>query len=267
MDDVRPDDGRPSAATTYFTPAPPRVLAHRGLQLDAPENTMLAFEQAIALGVTHLETDVHASKDGVAVIVHDADLKRTAKRSVRVEQLTLAELREIDLGKGQTISTLAELLAAFPTARFNIDIKSMAAAEPASHDIIAAGAVARVLITSFNDKRRRAATDRMPGIATSASAPAFVTALIAARLAIAPLARWLMRNVDAVQIPERIAGFRTVTARTVRTFHSAGLEIHVWTVNDAPSMRKLYGRGVDGIFTDRADIALAVLRESFPHSR
>jgi glycerophosphoryl diester phosphodiesterase len=222
---------------------------------------MLAFVKAMALGITHLETDVHATLDGVAVICHDADLKRTAGRDVRIDQLTLAQLRRIDLGDGQTFSTLAELLDAFPECRVNIDIKSMAAAAPASAAIIKANAVKRVLITSFNDKRRRAATDRMPGVATSASAPSFVAAFIAARIGLAGISRFALRHVDAVQIPERIALFRTVTPRTVRIFHSAGVEIHVWTVNSAAAMRRLFAHGVDGIFTDRADIAVSVLAE------
>lgn len=247
--------------SAYFTPAAPRILAHRGLHLGAPENTMLAFVKAMALGVTHLETDVHASRDGVAVLCHDADLKRIAGRDVRVDQLTLAELRRIDLGDGQTFVTLSELLDAFPECRFNIDIKSMAAAAPASAAIIKANAVKRVLITSFNDKRRRAATDRMPGVATSASAPSFVAAFIAARIGLAGISRFALRHVDAVQIPQKIALFSTVTPRTVRIFHSAGVEIHVWTVNSGETMRRLFRNGVDGIFTDRADIAVTILDE------
>jgi glycerophosphoryl diester phosphodiesterase len=222
---------------------------------------MLAFAKAHAIGVTHLETDVHASLDGFAVISHDPDLKRIAGRDVRVDQLTLAELRAIDLGDGQTFSTLPELLAAFPDCRFNIDIKSMAAAAPAAAAITAAGAVERVLITSFNDKRRRAATDLLPGVKTSASAPSFIAGFVAARLGLSRLAHWFLRHVDAVQVPEKIAFLHTCTPRTVRIFHEAGLEIHVWTVNEARSMRRLFSHGVDGIFTDRADIGLKVIQE------
>ena len=69
-----------SAGDGYFSPAPPRVLAHRGLAIDAPENTLLAFAKALAVGVTHVETDVHVSADGVAMISHDPDLRRLAER-------------------------------------------------------------------------------------------------------------------------------------------------------------------------------------------
>jgi glycerophosphoryl diester phosphodiesterase len=258
VEEDRPVSDR-SSSPAYFSPAPPRILAHRGLQVDAPENTMLAFSKAAALGITHLETDVHATRDGVAVISHDADLKRTAHRNERVDQLTLAELRSIDLGNGESFITLSELLEAFPHACFNIDIKSLAAAEPAATAILKAGAVGRVLITSFNDKRRRAATDRMPGVATSASAPSFILAFVLARLNLGRLAARVLSHVDAVQIPEKIAFLHTCTRRTVRIFHAAGLEIHVWTVNDPISMTRLFSHGVDGVFTDRADIAVKVL--------
>ena len=77
------------------------MLAHRGLAIEAPENTLLAFAKALAVGVTHVETDVHASADGVAVISHDPDLKRLVGRGARVEQLTAAELKRLDLGFGQ----------------------------------------------------------------------------------------------------------------------------------------------------------------------
>lgn len=220
---------------------------------------MLAFSKAIALGITHLETDVHATLDGVAVISHDADLKRSASRSVRVDELTLAELRMIDLGEGQSFITLTELLETFPQACFNIDIKSVAAAEPAAAAILKADAVNRVLITSFNDKRRRAAVDRLPGVATSASAPSFILGFVLARLNLGRLAARVLSHVDAVQIPEKIAFLHTCTPRTVRIFHAAGLEIHVWTVNDPVSMTRLFRHGVDGVFTDRADIAVKVL--------
>jgi len=222
---------------------------------------MLAFEKAIALGITHLETDVHATLDGIAVISHDADLKRTANRTNRVDELTLAELRLVDLGEGQSFITLSELLDRFPQACFNIDIKSFTAAKPAAAAILQAGAVHRVLITSFNNKRRRAATDRMPGVATSASAPSFILGFVLARLNLGRLAACLLNHVDAVQIPQRIAFLRTCTPRTVRIFHAAGLEIHVWTVNDPVAMTRLFSLGVDGIFTDRADVAIEVLEQ------
>ena len=235
------------------------MLAHRGLALEAPENTLLAFVAAIGIGVTHIETDVHASSDGIAVISHDPGLDRMAALPGRVDALTLARLREIDLGHGQTFCTLAEALDAFPETRFNIDIKSAGAVAPTVAAILDAKAVDRVLVTSFSESRRRAAVRQLPGVATSASSSRFAAALVAGKLRAAPLLRRALRGIDAVQVPEQYSGVRIVTERMIRLLHSAKVEVHVWTVNDAPAMHRLLDLGVDGIVTDRADIALGVL--------
>lgn len=121
-----------TAPLPYFDPARPRVLAHRGLALEAPENSLLAFAHAIALGVQHIETDVHVSADGVAIIAHDPDLSRVAGRPTRVDELTVAELARVELGEGQHPPTLAEALDAFPETRFNIDLKTAGAVAPAN---------------------------------------------------------------------------------------------------------------------------------------
>lgn len=248
----------------YFSPAPPRLFAHRGLALDAPENTLLAFSKAVALGVRHLETDVHASLDGVAIISHDADLVRLVGREARIADLTAAELSRIDLGHGQTFSTLEAALAAFPEATFNIDIKAVAAAAPAAAAIQAAHAEARVLIGSFSKARRMAAVRLLPGVATSASAGSILLATWAAALGLPLVAKLALRRVDAVQIPEKVLGVRATSARVLRAFHAAGVEVHVWTINDEAAMNRLLDAGVDGIMTDRADIGARVfnLRQS-----
>ena len=235
------------------------MLAHRGLALEAPENTMLAFAAALGVGVTHIETDVHASSDGVAVISHDPDLARVAGIEGRVDALGFARLREIDLGHGQSFCSLAEALDAFPETRFNIDIKSADAVAPTVAAVLDAKAVDRVLVTSFSEARRRAAVRQLPGVATSASSSLFATALVAGKARSAPLLRRILRGIDAVQIPEQYSGVQIVTERMIRLLHSAKVEVHVWTVNDAPAMHRLLDLGVDGIVTDRADIALGVL--------
>jgi len=236
------------------------VFAHRGLALEAPENTLLAFAKAIAVGAVYVETDVHASADGYAVIAHDPDLKRIAGRDVRVDQLTLAELQRIDLGHGQTFATLAEALDAFPETRFNIDIKSSAAAEPAAGAIVAARASGRVLVSSFDERRRLAALGLLPGVVSSSSARLFALALLGGKAGISPLVRRALRGLVAVQVPEKALGLRITTARMIRRLHAAGVEVHVWTVNDPARMAQLLDLGVDGLVTDRADLALEVVR-------
>ena len=243
----------------YFAAPRPRVLAHRGLALAAPENSLLAFAHAGSAGVTHIETDVHVSADGHAVVAHDHDLSRVGGRPQRVDQLTAVELARLDLGHGQHMPTLVEVLDTFPDTCFNIDLKIAHAVTPAVTAIRATHAEDRVLLTSFSERRRRAALAQLPRIATSASGPRFAAALLASVIRSAPLVRSSLRGLHAVQIPAHALGFDTVTSARIRAFHEAGVEVHVWTINDEPEMRRLLALGVDGIVTDRADIALDVV--------
>ena len=236
------------------------MFAHRGLALEAPENTMLAFAKAIAAGATYVETDVHASSDGIAVIAHDPDLKRIAGRDVRVDQLTFAELRRIDLGEGQTFCSLAEALDGFPDTRFNIDVKSRAAVDPTIAAVLAARASQRVLVSSFDEGRRRAVLKGLPGVVSSSSARLFLIALFAGKARLSPVVRRALRGLVAVQVPEKALGLRITSARMIRRLHDAGVEVHIWTVNDPARMNELLDLGVDGIVTDRADLALEVVR-------
>jgi glycerophosphoryl diester phosphodiesterase len=245
----------------YFAPARPRVFAHRGLAVDAPENTLLAFEKAIAIGIAFVETDVNASKDGVAVVSHDPKLERVAGIGGQIKDFTLAELQAIDLGQGQTFSSLQEALTRFPETRFNIDIKSADAAQPAVDAILAASAADRVLIASFSERRRSAAARQLSNVATSAGGIRFLFAFLAGKVGLAGCLRHLLRGVDAVQIPVRVLGLKTTTPRMVGLFHGAGVEVHVWTINDEKAMAALLDRGVDGIVTDRADLAKKVIAQ------
>lgn len=254
-------------AKPYFAPPGPRVFAHRGLAFApdgsaaAPENTPLAFSDAIALGVAYVETDVHASSDGIAVISHDPSLERVAGIAGRVHEFTLADLEAVDLGRGQGFSSLASVLAAFPGTRFNIDIKSADAVQPTVDAILHAGATDRVLVTSFSEARRLAAVRQLSGVATSAGATRFAMALLAGKLGLTPLLRRVLRDIDCVQVPMSHLGLSITTPPMIRRLHAADVEVHVWTINDAQTMHELLDLGVDGIVTDRADVAMAVLAE------
>lgn len=245
----------------YFAPPRPRVIAHRGLSLEVPENTLASFQAALSVGVSHIETDVHASSDGVSVISHDSVLDRVAGREGEVEACTAKELARIDLGGGHGFPTLTEALDAFPDAFFNIDVKSAAAVEPAALAITSTGAINRVLVTSFSEQRRASIVRLLPGVATSASGPVFAAALFAGKLGLTPLVRRALARVDAVQVPERAVGLAITTPRMIALLHAAGVEVHIWTINEPESMRRLLGLGVDGIVTDRADLAMVVVGE------
>lgn len=249
----------PHTPSGFLPPSGPRVFAHRGLALDAPENTLLAFLKALSAGATHIETDVHASLDGIAVVSHDPDLVRLTGRHVPIERLTMAELRRINLGTNQGFVSLTEALEAFPEARFNIDVKVESAAEPTARAVLEAGAKDRVLITSFSERSRAKTVSLLPGVATSPSARVFATAVLATKLGLPGAARRVLRSYCAVQIPEQVRLMRIVTPQFVRAMHDAGVEVHVWTVNAERDMARLLDWGVDGIVTDRTDLAVAVV--------
>jgi glycerophosphoryl diester phosphodiesterase len=246
-------------ASTYFDPPPPRVLAHRGLATEAPENTLLAFANAAAVGTAYIETDVHVSSDGVAVVSHDPSLARVAARKVDVAQLTMDELRRIDLGYGQGFASLEEALDAFPDLRFNVDVKVAGAVTPTVAALERTRAASRVLLTSFSDGRRRRLGALVPDAVTSAGRAGVIRSGLAALVGRRGAMERALRGAAALQVPERVGPVRLVTRRFVGAAHRAGAEVHVWTVNDPADMTRLLDLGVDGLVTDRADVAIPLI--------
>ena len=248
------------ASTNYFNPPLPRILAHRGFAEAAPENTILAFSHALIHGAGYLELDVHASADQIAVVSHDPTLPRPTGPAIEIARTPWSELRTIPLAHGQTLCTLSEVLDTFPEARINIDLKTPAAVAPTVAAIRKARATHRVLISSFDEKSRAGAVRHLPGVATSTARPAATRAIIYATLGLTgPLARTLAPY-DAVQLPYRVGGIPIITPRLIRRIQRTHTEVHVWTVNNPTRMAKLLRYGVDGIVTDRCDLAVALTR-------
>ncbi len=238
--------------TGWFDGLTPRILAHRGLALDAPENSIDAFRAGIAAGATHLETDVRATADGVAVLHHDPSLANGRS----IANLSVAELREAL----PHVATLAEALAALPDANFNIDVKSAAAVASTGAVIAASAAAQRVLLTSFSGRRRRAVLRLVPTAATSASAAGIAGVVAGLRLRTPAITRTALQGVQAVQIPEHALRTDLAAPWSIAAMHAAGVEVHFWVVNDPSRMRELVARGADGIITDRPDLARDAVR-------
>ncbi len=260
----------------YLVADHPLFFAHRGGSALAPENTLVAFERGLSYGADALETDVHATRDGEIVIIHDATVDRTTDGAGPVAGYTLDELRALDAGfrftpdgshsypfrgAGVTIPTLRELLERFPTTRVNIEMKVSA---PASEErlwriIQDAGAQDRVLVASFPlaplARFRALSEGRVATAATMPEMRAFLLAAYARRLG------WLRPAFDALQVPQTWRGIPIVTVLTVAAAHQLGLVVHVWTVDDRPSMQRLLALGVDGLMSDRPDILQAALAE------
>ncbi|MFJ4038753.1 glycerophosphodiester phosphodiesterase family protein [Microbacterium sp. NPDC090007] len=252
----------------YLSPDTPRVLAHRGLVTpDAAaqgvaENSFAAVAEAHAAGVSYVESDCHLTADGVVVLFHDDDLQRVAGDPRRIADVRLHELEELMSERGGLV-TLAQALDAFPDVRFNLDVKADAAAEGVGR--LVAPHAERVLVTSFSDARRRAAlsaaatagADVRPATSPGSATVARLVALLALRQV--RRMRAMLDDLDALQLPERQGPLRVVTRGLLRAAHDAGVEVHVWTVNAEHDMRRLLDLGVDGLVTDRADVALSVV--------
>ena len=252
----------------------PINFAHRGGAKVVPENTIEGFREGFAMGGGVVECDVHASADGVIVVIHDDVVDRTTDGTGPVEQKTLAELQGLDAGyrfttdgrdfpwrgKGVKIPTLEALYAAFAQAPFNIEIKGERAGieESVWQQISAADAADRTLVVSDNlgtIKRFREASQGK--VATAAST---IELLVFWVLHLLRLDKLYNPPFQALQPPEKYKGvLRVVTPRFVRNAHSRGLRVDVWTIDDEPAMRRLLGFGVDGIMTDRPDILARVL--------
>jgi glycerophosphoryl diester phosphodiesterase len=247
------------SAKLYLDVPLPHVLAHRGLHTVHPENTIAAFAAALDAGATHLETDAHVSSDGVAMLVHDPVIVVEGEQII-VADLTARELASLNLGSGQGVPTLADALSAFPHARFNIDIKVTAAGPAVASAVEKAKASHRVLIASFKAARRTSTVRSLPGVATSASATVALLAVLCASVGLTPLGARFLRNIDAVQLPTRMIGLSVFTHRLIGMCHRAGVVVHAWTINEPDEMRALLALGVDGLVTDRCDLAVDVTR-------
>jgi glycerophosphoryl diester phosphodiesterase len=268
---------RPRVVSRYLDAAGPRVFAHRGFADGVPGNTIAAFRAALDAGATHLESDVRATRDGIPVLFHDEHLPADVLSEVAPDDaasfspldgvalrtLTLAEVRRVDLGGGHRIPTVAEALDAFPDALWNLDLKAPDAVVATAKQVWRAGAADRVLLTSFSEASRVRAMRLLPGIATSASSVGTAAILLAALTRRPNLVRAVRRllpgTVLALQIPERAGPLPLVTTPLLATLHDAGLEVHVWTINERSDIRRLLELGVDGIVTDRPDVARAVV--------
>ena len=242
----------------YLTHEHPLRFAHRGSRLLWPQNTMVAFQGAVDLGYRYLETDVHVSHDRRVVVFHDDGLERLTDGRGKVWDHDWSYLRTLDAahlfdpvhghplrGSGVGVPLLEEVLAAFPDACLNVDLKQEGIEQVVADEILRLGAEDRVLIGSFHDRRvRRFRVVSRGRVATSAGPQE-----VARAVASATTRRAVTVAADALQVPPRVATRRLVTAA-----HLGDKQVHVWTVNDPAEMRRLLDLGVDGIVTDRPDL-------------
>ncbi|MBI5296519.1 MAG: glycerophosphodiester phosphodiesterase [Chloroflexi bacterium] len=265
---------RRAPAHPYYQNAErPLVIAHQGGDGLWPGDTLFAFQHAADLGADVLEMDIHITRDGVLVTMHDETVDRTTDGSGGIESLTLAELKQLDAGydwspdegqtfpyrgQGITVPTLEEIFQAFPGQRMTIEIKKTDAsmARPFCALIRQYDMQDRVLVASFHDERLEEFRAECPEVATS-SARSETTAFV---LMTKPfLGRLYSPPFHSLQVPEESSGITVMTETFVRAAHERGLAVEPWTIDDPEQMKLYIEWGVDGIITDRPDIMLEVL--------
>ncbi len=278
--------------------APVTVIAHRGLSGLAPEHTWEAYDRAIEVGADYIEQDLHMSADGVLVVLHDDSLERTARGpepdcSGRAREKTLTLLRSCDFGswfgaafRGQSIITLDELLSKYGrTTRYYIETK-----HPDEMPGMEEKLVAGLRRFGFLDElQSRTPASVKPATYAQPNAPSGAKAKAVDKMAPVVIQsysrdsleklRALAPALPRVQLVERgdlagqiesglkeIASYATgvgpnhldVDATFVAAAHRHGLWVHPWTVNDPAEMERLIELGVDGLFTDRADLLITL---------
>lgn len=240
----------------------PLAFAHRGGAQERPENTYSAFSNAVSLGYRYLETDVHATADGVVVVSHDQSLLRTAGRPGLIRETQWKDVAAARVAGVEAVPRLDELLATWPDARFNIDAKHPSVVGPLAGVLRRAAALERVCVTSFSDRRigelRRLLGDGL----CWAAGPLGISALrLASFLPEHRRRPWrgAWAGAAAAQVPLRSQGVPVTDSRFVAAAHHAGLAVHAWTIDDEQVMEMLLDMGVDGIMTDRPSLLKAVL--------
>ncbi len=249
------------------------VFAHRGGGGLFPENTLIAFEDSVKLGVDFLELDVHSTSDGTLVVLHDGSVDRTTDGSGKISEMTFPEVKKLDAGysftndggktfpfrgSGISVPTLAEIFDTMPEMKFNIEPKQQTPSiiKPLCNLIRERKMIDKVIVGSFNqaiiDDFRR----QCPQVATSAS-PSEVSSFLAMEKT--GIGESYSPPMQALQIPERIGGIQIISKNFVEAAHKRNLKVHVWTINETEDMRRLLEIGVDGIMTDYPDRLLNLL--------
>ncbi len=269
---------RPAPTTAYVTGLPdrrPLVIGHAddsGLGL-VPGNTLAHLERMAELGVDVLDVDLHLSRDGQVVLIHDDTVDRTTNGSGRVRDMTLAELQALDAGyrwttddgatypfrgQGYQIATLADALDRFPDWPMVMEIKqeTPSMAQALCQVLRDHGATQRVIVPSSREQALADFRAACPEVATAAGTNEVTWSV---GLSLVGLGGVISPAYAAAQVPLASSGIPVVTPGWVATMHARGVRVDVWTIDDPAEMQRLIDLGVDAIFTNRPDLLLNLL--------
>lgn len=254
----------------YLSHEYPIRFAHRGSSILWPENTMIAFQGAVDLGYYYIETDVHLTRDGIIVVLHDDRLERVTNGHGLVKDWRWDDLRKLDAAynfnpeagfpfrnQGFHIPSIEEAMTSFPGVMFNIDLKQPGMEQVMADFIRRHGFEERVLIASFYDRPIR----RFRKISGNSVATSIARLEAIAFWGWSRLKKSLKITADALQVPLSMLGITVVDKKMVQAAHAIGMHVHVWTINEPAEMHRMLEIGVDGIITDRPDLLNVVLTE------
>jgi glycerophosphoryl diester phosphodiesterase len=223
------------------------ITAHRGAGYLEPENTLRALQRALALGVDQIEVDARLTRDGHLILMHDPTVDRTTNGTGKVEDLSLAEIRQLDAGFGERVPTLDE---AFELTRgqviLQIELKGPGTAPAVVRAVEAAGMEREVILTSFVHQ--------------------WLTEVHSLNPCISMGALWGRLPIDAVWQAQRLGvqalhiWHEQIQPKLVADAHAHGLLVRAWNANTEEEMRRLIELGVDAIGSDRPDVLLDVYR-------
>jgi glycerophosphoryl diester phosphodiesterase len=244
-----------------------------------PSNTLAAFDHAMELGVDVLEMDIHQTKDGAIVLMHDATVDRTTDGSGAIKEMTLAEIRGLDAGyywtdddgatypyrgQGIQVPTLEEIFQSYPDMRMNIEIKqeTPSMVRPFCQLIHTYNMQDQILVATFHKATVEEFRAACPDVITSMVEPEIqlffgLNAAYLGALFQAPGTAFQVPTTSSLPV---IGEVDVITERFVRVAHSHNIQVHAWTINDPAEMERLIALGVDGIITDRPDLLLEVVR-------
>jgi len=266
---------KPAAELPYYQAESnrPLVIAHQGGDGVWPGETMFAYQHAADLGVDVLEMDIHITKDGELILMHDETVDRTTDGTGEIESMTLAELKQLDAGydwtpdegktfpfrgQGITVTTLEEVFQSFPDKNMTIEIKksNTSMIKPFCELIRQHDMQDKVLVASFYDDKMKEFRAECPEVATSSAKQETTVFVLMSK---AFLSGFYSPKFNSLQVPEESGGITVMTPSFVKASHARGLAVEVWTINDVDTMQKLIDWDVDGLITDRPDLMMELL--------
>lgn len=235
-------------------------FTHRGYRFGNEENTLLAFERAYQAGIRHFETDVRCTADSVVYAFHDETVDRITEGTGRFNDLDDQQVRALRAG-GEPLIPLRELILHFPEVTFNIDVKDTQVIAPLAKVIEDTRSHDRVALASFDTARSRATAHLLTRPVRTSPGSGETTKIWLWAHLVGRVPQRYASEFWAVQVPSRKGVLPVTTPRFIRAVRRAGMEVHVWVINDESAMRRLLQHGVDALISDEALMLTRVLDE------